>query len=133
MVQKKVFRWALPEPIISSQGLTLRQWTERFKAEHKRDPTPEELEALGVKKDDSTIDILKTALDKLATEKGFETFMTLKRIAEAIEKADAKDTIDLEAKDLAKLQEILKENMPAIWALNKNIREAIEDFLEVKK
>lgn len=131
MVQKKIHKWALNEPIISSSGIPVRVFKDRFMQQNKREPA--DVEIGEIKTHETTIDMLAIALDKIASEKGFDAFMRTKRIAEAVEKAKDSETINLTADDLSVLQKLLKENLPGIWALNKNICDAVEDFLEVKK
>ena len=92
-------------------------------------PKGEELE-------DSTLSVLNALISTTRPEempRGIDNFRLFKRLSSAFEVAEASGTLVLEDADYALLKRIVENGVPAIWAMNKNISEAVNSFLEAKE
>lgn len=81
-----------------------------------------------------------TALDtliKLASQKempqGLDKFKIYSKLVKAFDKATEKGTLILEETEYEYLKDLIENKVPAQWAMNENIRGAIEEFLEAKE
>ena len=65
--------------------------------------------------------------------KGIDKFRLYGRIAKVFNKADKTGVMELEESDYSFLKESLEKNVISTWALNPNINEAVEEFLNAKE
>lgn len=64
--------------------------------------------------------------------KGLEQFRIFSKLAEAFDKADKSDMLELEEREYNFLKEVITRDIPSAWGMNKNLTKAIESFLEAK-
>ena len=127
-MKKKVFRWALGEPVLPS-GVPFGKWKDEYIEKYKKEPTQTVIKSLGLRNEQSTLDIISFAVDAVVLKiEGIEQFRKMQRIAKAMN--EAKETIELEKEDLAFLHATLEEKVPASWAFNPFAVEALEDFMK---
>ena len=63
---------------------------------------------------------------------GFDQFRSYSRISKAFDAADKSGFLELEEADYKILKGLLDKKIPAQWAFNKNIVEAIELFMNAE-
>lgn len=73
---------------------------------------------------------LMNIADKDDIPKGFDQFRTFGRLAKAFDKAEKSGFLEIEDADYVVLKEIVKKKVPAQWAMNKNINDAITIFMD---
>ena len=81
----------------------------------------------------NAINILVSSKDPKYLPKGIDKFKIFGRIGAAFDKAEKKGILELEEADYAFLKEIIEQDIPAQWALNKDIKKAFEEFLNAKE
>jgi hypothetical protein len=64
--------------------------------------------------------------------KGLDTFRLFHRLANSFEKAETSNVLELEDGDYLFLKNMIERDIPSVWAMNKNINEVIEEFLNAK-
>ena len=65
--------------------------------------------------------------------RGIEKFQIFGKIAKAFDKAEEMGVLELEDREYKFLKETVEKDIPATWAMNRNISEAITNFLEAKE
>jgi len=74
---------------------------------------------------------------RLAAQKdmpqGLDKFKIYTKLAQAFDKAIKSGTLELEEREYKYLTDLIADKIPSQWALNKDIREAIEEFLNAKE
>ena len=80
---------------------------------------------------------LLTAIDTLITiseiPKGLKNFIIFSALGKAYDNAVKTGTLVLEEREYEFLNELITKNIPARWGLNKNLRNAIKEFLEAEE
>jgi len=71
--------------------------------------------------------------DPAKLPKGLDAFMLFKKLTTAFEKATTSKVLVLEEPVYAFLLNIIKTDIPSQWATNKNIYDAINDFVTAKE
>lgn len=79
------------------------------------------------------LNALVATRDPNKMQRGIEKFRILGRIAKAFDKAENDGTLTLEETDYTFLKDIVEEDVPSTWAMNKNLSNAIETFLSAKE
>lgn len=67
------------------------------------------------------------------TPRGIDKFRLYGRIAKVFNKADKTGIMELEETDYAFLKESLEKNIMSTWAMNPDINEAVEEFLNAEE
>jgi hypothetical protein len=65
--------------------------------------------------------------------KGLDNFRLLHRLSEAFEKAEKTSVLELEESDYSFLKKLVETEIPSFWGMNKQISEAIEEFMNPKE
>lgn len=65
--------------------------------------------------------------------RGIDKFRLFGRLAKAFEKAEKTKVLELEESDYAFLKKMIENDIPSVWAMNKNSYDAIENFLNAKE
>jgi len=65
--------------------------------------------------------------------KGIEKFQIFGKLAEAFDKAQKTKALELEDREYKFLKDTIEKDIPSVWALNKNLNKAVNDFLEAKE
>lgn len=65
--------------------------------------------------------------------RGIEKFQIFGKLAEAFDKAQKTGMLELEDREYQFLKVTIEKDIPSVWALNKDISKAINDFLEAKE
>ena len=81
----------------------------------------------------SAISVLITSRKPELQPKGLEKFRIYNRLAKAFDKAEESGILELEESEYKFLKDIIEEDIPSVWGSNKNISNAINDFLEAKE
>lgn len=79
------------------------------------------------------INALISRVDPAKMPKGIDKFRTFGRIGRAFDKADKTGTLELDTADYAFLKGMVDNDVPAIWAMNKELMEAVEGFLDAEE
>lgn len=85
------------------------------------------------KVNESTLVMLNALISLARPEdipRGLEQFHLYQRLSIAFEKASVSKKLVLEDNDYSLLKRIVEKNVPAQWALNKNIASAIDSVLK---
>jgi len=88
----------------------------------------------GTEMKENIISVLSVLLSNKKPEelpKGIENFRIFNRIATSFDKAEKTNELILEEQDYLFLKQIVEKDIPAMWALNPNIKKAIDEFLNV--
>ena len=83
--------------------------------------------------DETLVDALLSLLKNKSQEKipkGILNFKQFGRIGKALNKAEETNIIMLEEGDFTLLESMIKDEIPSTWALNPDILNAIETFLD---
>lgn len=81
--------------------------------------------------EENTLQMLNALVSRTPPQQlptGIEQFRVMNRIAKAFDSVED-DTLVLDDEDYVFLKKIVEKQIPAIWAMNTNISEAVEDFL----
>jgi len=81
---------------------------------------------------ESIISVVSALISNKKTEelpKGIEYFRLFNRIANSFEKAEATGELIFEEKEYVFIKQMIEKDIPAMWALNINIKNAVDDFL----
>ena len=78
------------------------------------------------------IDVLIAVKKPETMPRGIEKFRIMGKIASAFEKAEETNVLELEEKEYEFLKDTIEKEVPATWAMNKNLNKAITSFLEAK-
>ena len=81
----------------------------------------------------AALNIVIAGKDPRELPKGIEKFQVFGRIAKAFQKAVDTGVLELEESDYDFLKNSIIKDVPSVWALNSNLRKAIETFLEAKE
>ena len=65
--------------------------------------------------------------------RGIDKFRLFGRIAKVFNKAEKTGIMELEESDYSFLKKSLEENIMSTWALNPDVNEAVEEFLNAKE
>ena len=94
---------------------------------------------VGKGKDERTENIL-IAINVLLSNKkpeeiprGIDKFRLFGRLSKAFENAEKNNMLELEEADYSFLKKTIENDIPSLWAMNKNAFKAIEDFLNAKE
>ena len=64
--------------------------------------------------------------------KGLEKFRIFGKLSEAFDKADKSKVLELEDREYKFLKELIETDIPSAWGMNKNLSNAVNDFLDAK-
>jgi len=78
------------------------------------------------------INAIISSLKPAEMPKGIKQFQIFGKISEAFSAAEKTKVLKLEEREYEFLKKIVEDKVPANWALNKNISEAINTFLEAE-
>lgn len=65
--------------------------------------------------------------------KGFEQFKTFSRIINSFTKAIDTKILELEEKEYIFIKKIIENDLPIIWAGNKDLKNSIDEFMNLKE
>lgn len=65
--------------------------------------------------------------------RGIDKFRLFGRLAKAFEKSEKNGVLELEESDYSFIKKAVEKDIPSVWAMNKNINEAMEAFLNAKE
>ena len=86
--------------------------------------------------EESTIDMISVLIDLSHKEKplnGFEQFQIFSRLNKSLEEAKKNNIIVLEEQDYKFLKEAVEKHVPATWALNRSLNEAVNELMNAKE
>ena len=90
----------------------------------------------GKEVEETTINMLESLLSVARPEempRGLEQYKLFARISKAIDEAGKTKILRLEDNDYEFMKGIIEKNIPAVWATNKNLSQAVESILEAKE
>lgn len=61
--------------------------------------------------------------------RGLDKFRLFARLSKAFEKAEKSGVLELEEVDYEFLKKMIEADVPSTWGMNKNLTEALEEFL----
>lgn len=64
--------------------------------------------------------------------RGIDKHRMFNRLSKAFEKAEKKGVLELEEADYTFLKLMVEKDIPAIWGMNQDLSEAVENFLDAK-
>ena len=65
--------------------------------------------------------------------RGLDHFRLFSRLSKAFEKAEETGELVLEETDYSFLKASIEKDVPSVWGMNKDLGQAIEDFLNAKQ
>ena len=65
--------------------------------------------------------------------KGLEKFRIFGKLSEAFDKADKANVLEVEDREYNFLKELIETDIPSAWGMNKNLSNAVNNFLESKE
>jgi len=89
----------------------------------------------GSEVEESLLSVLNALISAKKPEempRGLDNFRLMHRLANAFEKAESMDFLELEETEYLFLMKSIEKDVPSLWGANKNISEAIYNFLEAK-
>jgi len=81
----------------------------------------------------AAINVLVGAKKPEEIPRGIAAFQIMGNIAKAFDKALETQVLELEEREYKFLKDTIERDVPSTWALNKNISQAINDFLSAKE
>ena len=86
--------------------------------------------------EETTITVLNVLINSLKPEqmpRGLEKFRLFNRLSKAFETSEISKVLEVEEADYNFLKQVIENNIPSVWAMNKHINQAIENFLIAKE
>ena len=65
--------------------------------------------------------------------RGIDKFRMFIKIADAFEKADESEILELQEREYQFLKSVIETEIPSTWGMNKNLVQAIDDFLNARE
>jgi hypothetical protein len=81
---------------------------------------------------ESTLELFKVLISskpQAELPKGLDYFRTFNRLSKAFDEAEKSDQLVLEETDYTFLKKLIEKDIPSHWAMNKDIFNAVESFL----
>ena len=85
--------------------------------------------------DDSLLNMMNVLINNKKPEdfpKGLDNFRMFSRLSKAFEKAEQSGILQLEDVDYKFIKDSIVNDIPAVWGMNKNIVNALEEFMSAK-
>jgi hypothetical protein len=79
------------------------------------------------------IEILFSYVPDKDMPKGFRAFSLFSKIGDAMIKAESSSIIELEEEEYSMLRGMFEKYVPAAWAMNKHIAQAVNNFIDAKE
>jgi hypothetical protein len=86
-----------------------------------------------IERKENLIEAIKFLLGQSEQKQGFESFMIMHNIADAFNEAEKSNILKLEEREYDFVVNLIKEKVPAQWALNNKLSKQITEFLDLKK
>ncbi len=86
-------------------------------------------------KDETLLDAINVLIANKKSEempRGLDNFRLMGRLSKAFTIADKSGVLELEEVDYKFIKDDLEKNIPSSWGMNKNIMNAVEEFLDAK-
>ena len=64
---------------------------------------------------------------------GLDNFRLFSRLSNAFDNAEKSGILNLEEAEYSFLKKTIEKDVPSVWAMNKNINEAVEGFINAKE
>lgn len=86
--------------------------------------------------EETTLTALNAIINSTRPEdmpRGVDNFRLFLRLAKAFAKAEETDILELEETDYSMIKQIIERSVPAIWAMNQDIKQAIQSVLDAQE
>jgi hypothetical protein len=86
--------------------------------------------------DESILSILNALINNKRPDempRGLDNFRLMKRLVIVFDKAEENGVLELEEPEYKFLKLMMEKDIPSFWGTNKNISQAVDNFLETKQ